>query len=195
MHSLRQYLFLFQVGFLSFLSSDIPFTNGSYSHGYGAFYSLCQQRIDYDMCTKSLVFLTLDSSNIFTLLISHIPVQPRNFTSSSLSLRPLVIVKDSDVSKFQLQGWNSISVQRSLCNNYRDHLRIDHFSQLETIVVFDDSLRNLSSLTIANNSQLRTIEIKDVEGGEQEILNCHGACSQVKSICLMSMIILCFDYE
>ena len=76
--------------------------------------------------------------------------------------RQLVIRKNSHFSQLN-QLVSVIEIAEDCCNDLVIDLKICNYSNLERIVVKKNSLKNLNSLVISNNPQLKSIEVKDGE--------------------------------
>ena len=74
--------------------------------------------------------------------------------------------------------------------HYYGNLVIANYPNLEKIVVKKNSLKNLNLLKICNNDKLKTIEIEDGEGWEEdgEWYN-NGALFYVKNVTIESISI------
>ena len=91
----------------------------------------------------------------------------KNQISSSLEYdhnvvcQPLTITSNSDCNKLLQNGWKSITVNEGLCNSMTNNLTISYYPCLESIVLKKNSLKNLNSLVISNNTQLSSIVTED----------------------------------
>ena len=79
--------------------------------------------------------------------------------SSSLTCHDLVVNSDSQCSQIYKLGWKTITVASGLCNSYTKDLFLIENPCLESITVESNSLRLFNSLIIANNPQLRSVQI------------------------------------
>ena len=79
--------------------------------------------------------------------------------SSSLTCHDLVVNSDSQCSQLHKYGWKTITVASGLCNSDTRDLYLIENPCLESITVNANSLRLFNSLIIANNPQLRSIQI------------------------------------
>ena len=79
--------------------------------------------------------------------------------SSSLTCHDLVVNSDSQCSQLHKYGWKTITVASGLCNSDSKNLYLVENPCLESITVNANSLRLFNSLIIANNPQLRSIQI------------------------------------
>ena len=93
--------------------------------------------------------------------------------------RQLVIRKNRHFSQLN-QLVSVIEIARDCCNDLIIDLKICNYSNLERIVVKKNSLKNLNSLVISNNPQLKSIETKDGELGT-------GACYNVRIVEISSI--------
>ena len=95
----------------------------------------------------------------------------KNQISSSLEYdhnvvcQPLIITSNSNCAKLQQSGWKSITVNEGLCNSMTNDLTISYDPCLESVIVKKNSLKNMNSLVISYNSELKSIEIEDGDGG------------------------------
>ena len=79
--------------------------------------------------------------------------------SSNLTCHDLVVNSDSQCSQLHKYGWKTITVASGLCNSDTRDLYLIENPCLESITVNANSLRLINSLIIANNPQLRSIQI------------------------------------
>ena len=100
--------------------------------------------------------------------------------TTSLSLSSIIIKFDyltfSNLPKLQ-----EMIIGEECFNKFNDDLVIANYPNLEKIIVKNNSLKNLNSLKICNNEQLKTIEIED-----SEIWN-EGAFYYVKNVIIESI--------
>ena len=94
----------------------------------------------------------------------------------------LIVSNNSDCVKLFENGWKTITVNEGLCNEVYSNLIIRNYSCLQEILVKKNSLKNLISLTISNNTQLNRIMIEDGA-------NNGGALYNVSSVVISSMLI------
>ena len=90
----------------------------------------------------------------------------------------LTVSSDSDCDKLLENGWKSITVNEGRCNSMTSDLTISNYRCLQSIVIGGNSLKNLNSLVISNNSQLNSIVTKDYSDSY------NGAFRNVKSVTL-----------
>ena len=107
-----------------------------------------------------LVFLLSFSSSSDSLQLKNQIISHLNPISCNGSL---LVSSDSDCSKLYQNGWTSITVNEGLCNSMTNNLTISDNPCLESIVIKKNSLRNLNSLVISNNTQLSNIVTEDGE--------------------------------
>ena len=91
---------------------------------------------------------------------------------NDLEKRQLVVRTNRHLSQLN-QLVSVLEIADDCCNDLEIDLRICNYSNLERIVVKKNSFRNLNSLVISNNPQLKSIETKDGELGT-------GACYNVR---------------
>ena len=88
------------------------------------------------------------SSNLQTMIISSLGIR------SCSAAQSLTVSSDSDCAKLHQDRWTSITVNQGLCNSMTSNLTISDNPCLESIVIKKNSLKNLNSLVISNNTQL-----------------------------------------
>ena len=59
-------------------------------------------------------------------------------------------------------------IKKEFGNDYYGNLLIENYSNLQLIIVKNDSLQNLNSLKICNCEKLKTIEVGDEERWEED---------------------------
>ena len=101
---------------------------------------------------------------------------------NDIEKRQLVIKKNRHLSQLN-QLVSVLEIAEDSCNDLDNDLRICNYSNLERIVVKKNSLKNLNSLVISNNPQLKSIETK--AGG-----NTTGACYGVRIVEISSTFYL-----
>ena len=77
----------------------------------------------------------------------------------------LLVETEEDCGLLSLPIWREIYVNPGLCNSYTDDLSISNNPYLETMYFSFNSSKNLHSLTVSNNSRLRTISTQHGKGG------------------------------
>ena len=75
-----------------------------------------------------------------------------------------IISDDSDCNQLLESGWKSITVNEGLCNSLTSNLILSDNPWLESIDIKKNSLKNLNSLVIINNTQLSSIVTEDGQG-------------------------------
>ena len=78
---------------------------------------------------------------------------------NDLEKRQLVVRTNRHLSQLN-QLVSVLEIVDDCCNDLEIDLRICNYSNLERIVVKKNSFRNLNSLVISNNPQLKSIEVK-----------------------------------
>ena len=76
----------------------------------------------------------------------------------------LVVTSESDCVKLFTNGWKTITVNEGLCNSIESDLMLCDNPCLQEIVIKKNSLQNLNSLKISNNTVLKSIETEDGDG-------------------------------
>ena len=119
-------------------------------------HSLDYTRIIFNMMKVwNLFYSSLESIELANQILPHV-IQ----LSNDIVTRQLVIRTNRHFSQLnQLVG--VIEIAEDCCNDLVIDLEICNYSNLERIVVKKNSLKNLNSLVISNNLQLKSIETKD----------------------------------
>ena len=91
----------------------------------------------------------------------------------------IVIENEEDCLKFH-ESIKELEIGENCLNEWRDHLVIENYPNLQSIVVKKNSLKNLNSLKICNCEKLKTIEVED---GDWE----GGAFYNVKNVIIDSI--------
>ena len=116
-----------------------------------------------------------------------IPTQSGVITEGP-SLRPtaqpicgsdLIIGDEKDCELLHITNWTGITVKSGFCNSEYWNLTLSDYRCLEKLVVGNNSLKYLESLTISNNPRLSQIVIGD--GGDNE-----GAFYNVTRVVIVS---------
>ena len=94
----------------------------------------------------------------------------------------LIIDNDDDCMLLFVSNWTSIDVKSGMCNDINWNLIISDSLCLERLMIGDNSLKDVESLTISNNPRLNQIVIKDGRDWR------NGALNKVKSVVIDSMI-------
>ena len=129
-----------------------------------------------------LLLFHIVSSNLQTMIISSLGID------SCSAAQSLTVSSDSDCAKLHQDRWTSITVNSGLCNSMRGNLSISNYPCLETIVIKKNSLKNLNSLVISNNTQLSSIVIDDGDYNWDYSLNTYYApFENVKSVEISSI--------
>ena len=71
----------------------------------------------------------------------------------------MVVYRHNQCSQLHKYGWKTITVASGLCNSDKKDLYLVENPCLESITVESNSLRLFNSLIIANNPQLRSVQI------------------------------------
>ena len=82
------------------------------------------------------------------------------YKTTSLSLSSMIIKFDYLIFS-NLPNLQEMIIGERCFREVKDDLVIENYTNLEKIVVKNDSLKNLNSLKICNNEKLKTIEIED----------------------------------
>ena len=127
----------------SLILSATPFTNGTYTRGNNAFYSLSCNGVVFDN----------PSMHLTELIIAHI-------TNCYVQIcdGDLVISEETECANLTKGNWNSITVKYGICNSLTSDLTIFDNHCLMSIILSDNSLKNVTSLTLKNNTRLTTFE-------------------------------------
>ena len=127
-----------------------------------------------------------------------VSINLKNQISSSLEFdhnvvcQPLTISSDSDCNKLLQNGWKSITVNEGLCNSMTNNLVLSYNPCLQSILVKKNSLKNLNSLVISNNSKLESIVIEDGQGWNSQSQSYNAPFENVKSVEISSIFYLMF---
>ena len=75
--------------------------------------------------------------------------------------KDLVVTSDAECSELLLTHWNTIVVNEGLCNDMEEDLDISNYSDLESLVIGDNSLMNVPQVIFCNLTVLNNITIGD----------------------------------
>ena len=99
----------------------------------------------------------------------------------------------TEVTIRDINDWNQLSktvtdliIAENACNDMRNDLVISGFTNLKSIVVKNDAMKNLNSLKICDCDVLERIIVKDGSGWDDGI--CHAPFINVKSVIITSKI-------
>ena len=73
----------------------------------------------------------------------------------------MVVTSDAECSELLLTHWNTIVVNEGLCNDMEEDLDISNYSDLESLVIGDNSLKNVPQVIFRNLPVLKTLTIGD----------------------------------
>ena len=97
-----------------------------------------------------LFYSSLESIELFNQIIPHIK-QIENDDN------PLVIENEDEYAKLNDKNWSSIIVKYRLFKEMRDELILNDYPHVQFIHIQEDSLTNISSLTISNLPELKLL--------------------------------------
>ena len=122
-----------------------------------------------------------------TQIPSQLPSQPLPtiIPTQPLCRGDLIVSSEDDCDKLLEGGWTTITVNEKMCNAMACDMIISNNPCLGEIVVMKNSLMNLTSLTITNNTQLTRIET--IYSGYTTMT---GAFSYVKSVMICGITIV-----
>ena len=104
----------------------------------------------------------------FNIVPTMIPTPTPTPTPSSTqepTNSTLLVETEEDCGLLSLPIWREIYVNSGLCNSYTDDMSISNNPYLETMYFSFNSSKNFHSLTVSNNSRLRTITTEHGKGG------------------------------
>ena len=101
--------------------------------------------------------LSIESQN----LISQITSRLRLSYHQPVCGTPLIISEEADCVKLTQSGWSSIYVKKNLCNSLTSDLILTNETCLQFIFIDGESLRNIRSLQLNHNTELREFVMSD----------------------------------
>ena len=134
----------------------------------------------YQMIVIFLLLFHIVSSNLQTMIISSLGIR------SCSAAQSLTVSSDSDCEKLHQDRWTSITVNQGLCNSMTNNLTISDNACLESLVFKKNSLRNLNSLVISNNTHLSSI-VTENGSWDKESQSYNAPFENVKSVEISSI--------
>ena len=128
-----------------------------------------------------LLLFHIVTSNLQTIIISSLGID------SCSAAQSLTVSRDSDCDSILENGWKSITVNSGLCNAMTSNLTISNYPCLESIVIKKNSLKNLNSLVISNNTQLSSIVTEDGQDLDYILNTFYAPFENVKSVEISSI--------
>lgn len=126
--------------------------------------------------SESYLLIVVDDVVLYniTMSVSKLFIEEIMIGNPSDCLR---VTKESECEKLTDNTWKSIVVESGLCNSMTGDLRIENYPHLYSLIVKDQSLMNLNSLTITNNPYLNHFET-----GITYIMFTNGTFGNVKNV-------------
>ena len=75
--------------------------------------------------------------------------------------KDLIVTSDAECSELLLTHWTTIVVNEGLCNDMTEDLNISNYSDLESLVIGDNALKNVPQVIFRNLPVLKTLTIGD----------------------------------
>ena len=75
--------------------------------------------------------------------------------------KDLIVTSDAECSELLLTHWTTIVVNEGLCNDMEEDLDISNYSDLESLVIGDNALKNVPQVIFRNLPVLKTLTIGD----------------------------------
>ena len=105
-----------------------------------------------------------------------------NNSSETRSVKIERELKEEDIHS----GLEELEIGENCCNELKC-FKLIGFDHLKKLIFHKNSLKNLNSLVISNNNELKIIEIEDGDGGSFDESRNTGVCCNVKSVEISSI--------
>lgn len=103
--------------------------------------------------SESYLLIVVDDIVLYNLTMKDISLFREEILIGTIP-NYLHVTEESQCEKISENTWKSIVVESGLCNSMTGDLRIENYPNLYNLIVKQQSLMNLNSLTITNNPYL-----------------------------------------